>query len=99
MPFQNSYIDPDKPNPPKDAREAFAALAPKVVRQPVSSHLLKMRTRMGKERYVVVDFAQRPDDGELGLMEYDAGFRVVRMSARIAIRKVIGKITWFLEQA
>ena len=55
MPFNNSYIDSERSIPP-DAREKFVALAPQVVREPISTHLVRT-DRNGKACFLVIDMA------------------------------------------
>ena len=81
-----------------DAREQFVRLAPLVVRDPLSTRLIRTHTAAGKVRWLVVDRAARPKAGDLVLVERGAGYRVARLRADVPPEEVWGAVVWFVEQ-
>ncbi|MDL2264049.1 hypothetical protein LJC31_05295 [Synergistaceae bacterium OttesenSCG-928-I11] len=97
MPFCNSYIDPER-DIPSDAREKFAALAPQVVRDPISTHFVRTE-RNGKACFLVIDMAAIPDEGGLVVLSTDAGLRVSRLTPGTPPDRIWGTVVWYLQQA
>ncbi|MDR1965963.1 MAG: hypothetical protein LBQ36_04585 [Synergistaceae bacterium] len=97
MPFDKRFAHSKKDAPP-DARDRFAALAPMVVREPISTHIVASRSPSGKRRYLVVDRAVAPQDGDIVLMSMRNGFNVGRYRAGIPIESVWGTVVWYLQQ-
>jgi hypothetical protein len=97
MPFYNSYIDPER-DIPSDAREKFAALAPQIVRDPVSSYLVRTE-RSGKTCFLVIDMAAIPEEGGLVVLSTDTGLRVSRFQPATPPDAVWGTVVWYLQQA
>jgi hypothetical protein len=96
MPFYNSYIDPER-DIPADAREKFAALASQVVRDPVSTYLVRTE-RNGKTCFLVIDMAVIPENGGLVVLSTDTGLRVSRFQQGTPLDAVWGTIVWYLQQ-
>lgn len=98
MPFVNSYLSVEKERP-EDAREYFRALAGKVVPEPLSSHIVKSKTRTGKIRYLIIDRNVLPSEGCLIVYASDSGFSVRRYEqGKTPAERVWGVVAWFLEQ-
>lgn len=97
MPFNNSYVDP-KRDIPMDAREKFASLATQVVKEPVSTHIVRVN-RDGKLCFFIVDFSELPHEGDLVILSLDSGMKLSRMKATTPHDMVWGKVTWSLAQA
>ena len=97
MPFNNSYIDSERSIPP-DARDKFVALAPQVVREPISTHLVKT-DRNGKACFLVIDMATIPNEGDLVVLSLDHGLKVSRMRQTTPRDIVWGTVVWYLQQA
>lgn len=97
MLFSDSYADPDG-REPVDARDRYIALASRVVREPISTHLVRI-TRHGRACYLVVDQAERPRDGGLVVASTKNGLRVRRFGPSTPIESVWGTIVWYLQQA
>jgi hypothetical protein len=62
MPFNSSYRDFDRQRY-IDSRDYFIGLAKLVVREPLSTHIVKTTTPSGKISYLVVDRSITPDEG------------------------------------
>ncbi|MDL2263080.1 hypothetical protein LJC31_00350 [Synergistaceae bacterium OttesenSCG-928-I11] len=97
MPFNNSYVDPER-SIPSDARDKFIALAPQVVREPISTHFVKTQ-RNGKACFLVIDMATVPDEGDLVVLSLDSGHKVSRMQRTTPRDIVWGTVLWYLQQA
>jgi hypothetical protein len=95
MPFNNANIDRER-NVPADSREMLEMLARSVVREPLSTHIIKTWTKSGKLRYLVVDRSFPPSNGCLALFATDGGFRVGRYHDA---DRVWGTVIWFLQEA
>lgn len=97
MLFNNSYIDPERSFPP-DARDRYIALAPQVVREPISTHFVRV-TRHGKACFLVIDKAAIPREGGMVILSTDKGLKVRRFCATTPLDKVWGTVVWYLQQA
>lgn len=97
MLFSNSYIDPERPLPP-DARDRYIALAPQVVREPISTHFVRI-TRHGRACFLVIDRAVIPRDGGTVIVSTDKGLKVRRFTDATPLDKVWGTVVWYLQQA
>ena len=98
MPFVNSYLSVERERQ-NDAQERFKALAGKVIKEPLSSHIVETRTREGKTRYLIVDRSVRPEEGCLIVFAADSSLRVRRYKPEdTPIERVWGVVVWFLEQ-
>jgi hypothetical protein len=98
MPFNSSYKDYDKLRY-LNARDCFRNLAGIIVRDPLSTHLIKTVTREGKIRYLVVDRAQFPEEGDLAVICTPHGLRVGRLKRLVSSEDAWGKIIWFIQEA
>ncbi|MDR1885844.1 MAG: hypothetical protein LBQ56_06170 [Synergistaceae bacterium] len=97
MPFYNNYADHEK-SVSGDARDRFAALAPIVVREPISTHIAVSRSASGKMLYLIIDRSAEPREGSLVVVSWRGGFRVSRYKAGFPIRLVWGTVVWRLQQ-
>lgn len=97
MLFSNSYIDPERSFPP-DARDRYIALAPQIVREPISTHFVKI-TRHGRACFLVIDRAALPRDGGLVVVSTPSGLKVRRYGPSISLDSVWGTIIWYIQQA
>jgi hypothetical protein len=95
MPFGNavshkqSFTDP---------REKFVALASMVVREPVSTHIVKSRSPSGRIRYLIVDRAVVPREDGIVVLATASGLKVSRYKADIPLSHVWGTVVWYLQQ-
>ena len=97
MPFENSYLDIDRKKP-DNAREHLQALAPRIVQNPVSTHIIKGKTSSGKARFYVVDCELTPHPGDLIVYAHDSRFTVRRLTNDTARERIWGTVAWFIEQ-
>jgi hypothetical protein len=100
MPFDSSYIDHDRQRY-TDSQDYLVGLAKRIVRDPVSTHVIKTTTQSGKIRFLVVDRSRVPEEGSLVVVATDNGFRIGRLKRRIAAKKaeyLFGTIVWSLQQ-
>jgi hypothetical protein len=81
-----------------DARDRFIDLAGFVVKEPISTHLVKTRTNNGKIRYLVIDRAVLPQEGSLIVINTVGGLRVGRLKGKVPLDVFWGTVIWFLEQ-
>ena len=95
MPFDNSYIDAEKMSY-ADSRDYFISLAPRIVKEPVTTHIVKTR-RNGRILFLVIDRNLKPKDGSLVVIETMKGHKVTRYT-RNTTGLVWGTITWMLRQ-
>ena len=54
MPFDSSYTDHDKVRY-FDSQDFLVSIAKKIIRDPLSTHVIKTATRSGKIRFLIVD--------------------------------------------
>jgi len=97
MPFESSFIDPERGLPP-DSREFFARLAPLVVREPISTDIIKTTTKNGRRRYLVVDRAHRPEEGDLIVVAGRYRHKLARYVPTIAQHVIYGTVLWVLQE-
>ena len=97
MPFESSFIDPGRGLPP-DSREFFAGLAPLVVREPISTCIIKSATRNGRRRYLVVDRAHTPEEGELIVVAARNRHKLAKYVPTIAPHAIYGTVLWVLQE-
>jgi len=95
MPFNNSYIDAEKMSY-ADSRDYFCSLAPWIVKEPVTTQIVKT-SRHGKTLYLVIDRSMKPEEGALVVIETMTNFKVKRYT-RDTAGLVWGTITWMLRQ-
>lgn len=96
MLFTNSYIDPERSLPP-DARDRYIALAPQIVREPISTHFVRV-TRGGKACFLVIDRAVLPSEGGIAVVSTDGGLKVRQYSSATPLDKVWGTVVWYIQQ-
>jgi hypothetical protein len=61
-----------------DAMDKYIALAPYVVREPLSTHLIESRSPSGKMRYLIVDRAVAPQEGGIVILNTLNGLKIGR---------------------
>jgi hypothetical protein len=97
MPFDSSYIDHDKQRY-IDSQDYFAAIAKRVVCDPLSTHVIKTTTQAGKTRFLVVDRARVPNEGNLVIVTTEHGLRLGRVKRHVSMDNIWGTVIWFLEE-
>ena len=97
MPFSNSYRDFDGFKRP-DSRDYFASLAKFIVREPLSTHIFRTVTPSGKTRYLVVDRAAVPGEGDMALVRTDNGLMVGRLKRAVPMKNIWGKVIWYIQE-
>jgi hypothetical protein len=97
MPFNSSYKDYDRVRC-LNAREQLRGLAEVMVRDPLSTHVIETSKAEEKARYIVVDRAAMPDEGDTVLAATDDGLRVGIMLHAGARKNVWGKVTWVIQK-
>ena len=95
MPFNNSYIDAERMFY-ADSRDYFRSLASRIVKEPVTTHIVKT-SRRGKTLFLVIDRNIKPKEGSLVVIETMSGYKVTRYGWDTT-RLVWGTITWMLRQ-
>ena len=97
MPFDSSYKDFNKLRY-MDSRDYFASLAKFIVKEPLSTHIIKTATPSGKPRYLVVDRASVPDEWDMAIVCTDGGLRIGRLKRAIPVKNIWGKVIWFIQE-
>jgi hypothetical protein len=97
VPFSNGYKDFDKLRY-ADSREYFAGLAKYIVKEPLSTHIIKTASPSGKTRYLVVDRAALPEEGDMVIACTDNGLRIGRLKRAVSPRAIWGKVVWALQE-
>ena len=97
MPFDGSYIDHDKERY-LDSQDYLAGIARKIIRDPLSTHVIKSYTSSGKIRFLIVDRSRVPAEGDIAVVSGDNGLRVGRIKGKIIGRDILGKVIWFLQE-
>jgi hypothetical protein len=97
MPFNSSYKDYDKLRY-LNARDFFRNLANVVIRDPLSTHIIKMSARDDKVRYIIVDRSQSPDEGDIAVVCTPRGLRVGRIKRADPREDIWGKVVWYIQE-
>ncbi|MDR0653644.1 MAG: hypothetical protein LBG12_10130 [Synergistaceae bacterium] len=97
MPFDSSYKDFDKLRY-MDSRDYFASLAGFIVKEPLSTHIIKTTAPSGKVRYLVVDRASIPGEGDMAVVCTDGGLKVGRLKRAISTKNIWGKVIWYIQE-
>ena len=97
MPFDASYIDHDK-GKYFDSQDYLVAVARKIIRDPLSTHVIKMETKEGKIRFLIVDRKSIPKGGEIAVISGDFGYKAGRVKSGITANNVFGKVIWILQE-
>jgi hypothetical protein len=97
MPFNSSYKDFDKLRY-ADSREYFAGLAKYIVKEPLSTHIIKTASASGKTRYLVVNRAALPEEGDMAMVCTDHGLRVGRLKRAVSLKDIWGKVIWVIQE-
>jgi hypothetical protein len=97
MPFDNSYKDFDRQRY-LDSRDYLAGLARLIVKEPLSTHIIRTAMPDGKTRYLVVDRAAIPEEGDIALVCTDNGLRVGRIKRIGSARDIWGKVIWYIQE-
>jgi len=97
MPFDGSYIDHDQSRY-LDSQDCLVEISKKIIRDPLSTHIIKTRTKSGKIRFLIVDRTSIPEDGDVAVVISDNGLRVGRLRGKTTRGIIWGKVTWFLQQ-
>jgi hypothetical protein len=98
MPFQSSYQDFEKQRY-LNAREQFMNLGQIIVRDPLSTHIIKVSTSTDKICYFVVDRSRLPAEGDLALLCTDRGLRFVKVNQMPAMEDIWGKVIWTIRES
>ena len=72
MPFDGSYIDHEKSRY-QDSQDCLVEISKKIIRDPLSTHVIKTRTKSGKIRFLIVDRTRVPEDGDIAVVSTDNG--------------------------
>ena len=97
MPFDGSYIDHDK-GKYFDSQDYLVAVARRIIRDPLSTHVIKTETKEGKIRFLIVDRKSIPEEGDIAVISGDFGYKAGRVKGRITANNVFGKVVWILQQ-
>jgi hypothetical protein len=97
MPFSNSYKDFAKLKY-ADSRDYIAGLARFIVKDPLSTHIIKTAAPSGKTRYLVVDRASVPDEGDMAIVCTDNGLRIGRLKRAVPMKNIWCKVVWFIQE-
>jgi hypothetical protein len=97
MPFDSSYVDHDRQRY-TDSQDYLVGLAKRIVRDPVSTHVIKTTTSTGKIRFLVVDKSKIPGEGSLVIVATSQGFKVGRIKRAVPRKYIWGTIVWILRQ-
>ena len=99
MPFDGSYIDHEKSRY-QDSQEYLVDLARKIIRDPLTTHVIPSHTPSGKRRFLVVDKTRTPEEGDIAVLAGEKGIRCGRLKGKITSKGTIiwGKVTWILEE-
>jgi hypothetical protein len=97
VPFDSSYADHDKQRH-LDSRDFLAGIARRIIRDPLSTHVIKTATRSGKTRYLVVDRTRIPAEGSFVLVATDNGLRLGRTRRAVSMEHIWGTVIWLLRE-
>lgn len=97
MPFANSFVVRDD-DAFTDCRTCFRGLADEVVRKPLSTFILRVKSPEGRTRFLIVDKNRVPSDGERILQSTSNGFRETFFAPGIRQADVWGCVVWRLEE-
>jgi hypothetical protein len=97
MPFDSSYIDGEKYEY-RDSQDKLVEIAKRIVREPISTHIVKTRQVNGKVRFLVIDRSVTPQIGALVVVWVGNGFKVGRLKGPIKRDRIWGTVTWLLDQ-
>ncbi|MDR1579482.1 MAG: hypothetical protein LBS35_03935 [Synergistaceae bacterium] len=98
MPFDSSYRDFDRQRY-IDSRDFFAGLAKVIVKEPLSTHIVRIAAPSGKTRYLVVDRSKIPAEGDIAVIRTDNGLRIGRVRRLASLKNIWGKVIWILQEA
>ena len=97
MPFGGSYIDHDKQRY-LDSQDYLAGIVRKIIRDPLSVHVIKTHTSSGKICFLIVDRTRVPIEGDIAVVSGDNGLRAGRVRGKIIGKDIFGKVIWFLQE-
>ena len=97
MPFDDSYIDHDKQRY-LDSQDYLVGIAKKIIRDPLSTHVIKTCTSSGKIRFLIVDRICIPTEGDIAVVSGDYGLRAGRVKRKIIGRDIFGEVIWILQE-
>lgn len=97
MPFNSSYVDFDR-HRYADSREYLAGLARLMVKEPLSTRIIRTATGTGKTRYLVVDCSQIPDEGDMAVICTDYGLKAGRLKRVSSKKNIWGKVVWLIQE-
>jgi hypothetical protein len=98
MPFQSSYQDFEKLRY-LNAREQLMRLAQIIVRDPLSTHIIKVSNSSDKICYLVVDRSSLPKEGDLALLCSEQGLRFVKVNQIPPMKDIWGKVIWRIQES
>jgi hypothetical protein len=81
-----------------DSRDYFIALAKLIVKDPLSAHIFKTLAPSGKSRYLVVDRASVPEEGDMVVACTGGGLRVGRLKRAVSMKNIWGKVVWLIQE-
>ncbi|MDR1515093.1 MAG: hypothetical protein LBS45_05305 [Synergistaceae bacterium] len=97
MPFGSSYTDFDR-HKYIDSRDYLIGIAKIIVREPLSTHIVKTAAPGGKIRYLVVDRSQIPGEGDMAVVRTDSGFKAGVVKRAVLAGNAWGKVIWFIQE-
>jgi hypothetical protein len=98
MPFQSSYQDFEKMRY-LNAREQFMRLGQIIVRDPLSTHIIKVSDPAGKTCFLVVDRARLSVEGDLALLCTVQGLRFGKVKQTSSAEDIWGKVMWTIKES
>jgi hypothetical protein len=97
VPFDSSCVDFDR-HKYADSRDYLVGLARIIVKEPLSTHIVRTRTLSGKTRYLVIDRAQAPAEGDIAVICADSGLKAGRLRRVTSREDIWGKVVWVIEE-
>ncbi|MDR2179713.1 MAG: hypothetical protein LBP21_05360 [Synergistaceae bacterium] len=82
-----------------NARDQFRELGNQIIRDPLSTHIIKTATRDEKVRYLVVDRGRLPKAGDVAVICTPFGLRAERIKEANALGDVWGKVVWYIQES
>jgi hypothetical protein len=98
MPFQGSYQEFEKLRY-LNTREQIMRLARIIVRDPLSTHIIKASNAPDKICYLVVDRSTLPREGDLALLCSEHGLRFAKVNQIPPMQDIWGKVIWRIQES
>ena len=97
MPFDGSYIDHDKQRY-LNSQDYLIGIARQIIRDPLSTHIIKTCTNSGKIRFLIVDRACIPTEGDIAVVSGENGLRAGRITGDVTGKDIWGKVIWYFQE-